>query len=390
MRIAEICTNAMSGSVGKIAKELSDELITSGHECRLYYSRGNECDKPYAVRFGRKSSVYQHVLSARLFDSDGLHSKHDTDRLISCLTKFNPDIVHLHCLHGYYLDYRRLFEYLKNSGKKVVWTMHDCWAYTGHCAFYDFVKCEKWKNRCNHCPQKKEYPKSVLFDHSKRNFKWKKASFTSLTENAMSIVTPSEWLSNEIDKSFLAKYNRQVINNDVNYDIFRINLDSKIEKRVLGVANIWDRRKGLEDFIELRKVIPKEYEILIIGASPEQCEILKNSEICAIERTTNQEELARFYQTSTILFNPTYEDNYPTVNVEALACGLPVVTYHTGGSPEMIRKIGIGKVINTKDYDALINYLPEAYERKVQEGPIMVGQMVNKYIELFQKILSKD
>ncbi len=389
MRIAQICTNAMSGSVGKIARSLSESLNANGNECVVCYARGKDYSNDSSFRFGSKQSIYWNVLNARLFDSDGLHSKGATKDLIEYLDNFSPDIIHIHCLHGYYLNYQILFKYLKDSKKKVVWTMHDCWAYTGHCAFYDFVECSKWKVNCEKCPQKGSYPKSLLLDCSKRNFETKKDAFTSLSVDDLKIVTPSHWLKAEIKKSFLSKYSITVINNDVDWRAFYMDNDVTIEKRILGVANIWDRRKGLSDFIELSKVIPDEYKILIVGASDEQIKLLSRHKIDAIGRTSNIEELANLYRTSTILFNPTYEDNYPTVNVEAISCGLPVVTYKTGGSPEIIEKTGMGRIVEKKDYSAVIDYLDEAYLRSANERPMIKNHMVEQYLSVYNEMIGR-
>lgn len=389
MRIAQICTNAMSGSVGKIARNLSESLVANGHECIVCYARGKEYSSDSSFRFGSKQSIYWHVLNARLFDSDGFHSKGATKDLIKYLESLNPDIIHIHCLHGYYLNYQMLFKYFKDSKKKVVWTMHDCWAYTGHCAFYDFVECSKWKVNCEQCPQKGSYPKSLLLDCSKRNFETKKDAFTSLSVDDLKIVTPSRWLKNEIKKSFLSKYPITVINNDVDLRAFYIDKDVTIEKKILGVANIWDRRKGLNDFIELSKVIPDEYKILIVGASEDQIKKLAEYGIDAIGRTSNIEELANLYRTSTILLNPTYEDNYPTVNVEAISCGLPVVTYKTGGSPEIVENTGMGRIVEKKDFVAVVGYLDEAYKRALDKKPAIENKMVAQYLALYEELIGR-
>ena len=195
MKIAQICTNAMSGSVGKIARDLSLSLIARGHESVVCYSRGKDYNN-HAFKFGNKLEIYNHALLARLFDSDGLYSKKATGDLIEFLKQYKPDIVHLHCLHGYYLNYPMLFKYLKN--KLTVWTMHDCWAYTGHCAFYDFEGCNKWVEGCNNCPQKGAYPKSIVLDGSKRNYEIKKKIFNTIPKKNIKIVTPSAWLKNEL------------------------------------------------------------------------------------------------------------------------------------------------------------------------------------------------
>ncbi len=384
MKIAQICTNAMSGSVGKIARTLSLSLQNKNQESVLCFSRGKDYTD-HSYRFGNSYEIYLHALLTRLFDCDGLHSTRATKDLINYLNEFKPDIIHLHCLHGYYVNYPMLFEFLKD--KKVVWTMHDCWAFTGHCANYDYIGCKKWIKECKNCPQKHAYPKSVFLDKSNRNFELKKKIFSSLPISNLQIVTPSIWLKRELEKSFLSKYNISVINNDIDYSIFNTDIQGKIRKTILGVANIWNRQKGLYDFIELSKYIPKDYKILIVGASEKQIKELKKYRIKAITRTADQIELAKLYRTSTILFNPTYEDNYPTVNIEAIACGLPVVTYDTGGSPEIVKKTGMGKIIKKKDYYEVIKYLDDAYNRDSKEKISINPRMVDEYISLYERML---
>lgn len=387
MKIAQICTNAMSGSVGKIARDISNTLLSRGHECVICYARGKNYANDHAYRFESALSVYSHIIKARLFDSDGLHSKKATKDLISFLEKYKPDIVHLHCLHGYYINYPMLFEYLKKNQIKIVWTMHDCWAFTGHCSYFDTVRCSKWQKECRNCEQKKEYPRSIWMDRSQKNFIIKKRIFTSLDASNVEIVTPSYWLKELIQKSFLSKYSVQVINNDVDYNFFFIDSNIAIENRVLGVANIWDDRKGLPDFIALSKLLPSNFEILIVGASDRQIKMLNQYGIKAIKRTSNITELANLYRSSAILFNPTYQDNYPTVNVEAIACGLPVVTYRTGGSPEIIEKTSWGKVVEKNDYTSIIDYLKIATSRDLKNCPLLQNQMIDNYLILYKQMI---
>lgn len=387
MKVAHICTKAMNGSVGCIARNISKKIDSSGGASIICYARGSEMEGSGAFRFNNKFGVYSHALLSRVFDSDGLHSKKPTIKLIRFLEEFKPDIIHLHCLHGYYINYPLLFKYLKESKIKVVWTMHDCWAYTGHCTHYFYSNCMKWKTGCNQCPEKKEYPKSLICDKSKRNFDLKKKTFTLLPSDQMIIVTPSRWLMDEIQQSFLNKYQIKLINNDVDSNIFNSIGNVKIEKRILGVANVWTKRKGLEDFISLKKYIPSDYKILIVGATEKQIKTFSKFGIKAITRTSNQNELAELYRNSTILFNPTYEDNYPTVNLEAISCGLPVVTYRTGGSPESIELTGLGIIIQNKDYNSVVNYLDQAFNRRIEKKGVLSYNMTEKYLKLYSELI---
>jgi glycosyltransferase involved in cell wall biosynthesis len=261
--------------------------------------------------------------------------------LIEKIKEINPDIIHLHNLHGYYLNIIDLFKYLLIARKPVVWTLHDCWPMTGHCTFFDYIKCEKWMFLCSQCPQKKKYPASYFFDRSKRNYILKKELFTSI-EN-MTIVPVSNWLSNIVKQSYLSKYQIKVINNGVDTAFFggfrntlvrnKFNFDNKFI--ILGVANIWDARKGLWDFVELSKLIDSNCLIVLVGLNSKEIRNLPVN-IIGIARTENKKELAELYACADVFINPTYEDNFPTTNLEALASGTPVITYKTGGSVEAV------------------------------------------------------
>lgn len=392
MKVVQICTNVMSGSVGKIVRDLYVQLVNEGNDCLICYGRGTMPEGYQFFKFDNTMDIYSHVILARLFDSDGLHSKIATRRLISRLEEYKPDVVHIHCLHGYYINYPLLFEYLKKSKVKVVWTMHDCWAYTGHCAYYSYQKCLKWRDECSNCPQVNTYPKSLFIDNSKRNYRKKRQCFTSLEQENLTIVTPSVWLLKEMQNSFLHKYRSYVINNGISKEKFQIikklkNLGEN--KIILGVANIWDKRKGLDDFVELSKVLPKDTKIMIVGASEKQIAYLKGFGIEAIERTQSVEDLVKLYNQATVLFNPTYEDNYPTVNIEAIACGLPVVTYRTGGSPELIDNTKQGIVIKERDFSSLLAYVNKL-EKNIEDNEwheLYADYMASEYIEVYKAVI---
>ena len=262
-----------------------------------------------------------------------------TRELLRYLDEFKPDIIHFHNLHGDYVNLKMLFLYAKKNEIKVVWTFHDCWPFTGHCPYFTYVNCKKWIDKCHDCTQYKEYPKSYV-DDSKILYEKKKRVFNSLSDCV--IVTPSEWLKELVSKSFLAKYEIMVINNGIDLNKFKpsfydINIRQKynLENKfiILGVAYLWDRRKGLDRLIQISEKLDEKYQIIIVGEVSKD-ENLGN--IIHISRTANQSELAELYSAANVFINPTYEDNFPTVNIEALACGTPVLTYNTGGSPESI------------------------------------------------------
>lgn len=332
-------------STGRICTDLATALEKKGHEVRIAYGRESvpkEFEK-YAVHIGNNLDVKLHGVRARLLDKAGFGSRKVTNRFIDWVKEYNPDVIHLHNLHGYYINVEVLFNYLKNCGKKIIWTLHDCWAFTGHCAYFDYIGCEKWKTGCRECPQKKEYPESLWLDGSEKNYIIKQKLFTEIRN--LTLVTPSKWLAELVKQSYLKQYPVEVIHNGIDTSVFRptksdlrkqYNLENK--KVVLGVAANWDRRKGLNYLERLSWLLEPSYRIVVIGVTLKQKNALPENMI-GIIHTNNVQELVKWYSTADIVINPTLEDNYPTVNLEALSCGTPVITFKTGGSPESV--IGI-------------------------------------------------
>lgn len=340
MKVLQIDVVCGVGSTGRIVSDIHNYLKSNKIESCVAYGReeSKNCDK--TIKIGNKFGIYWHVFMTRFFDKHGFSSKRATLKLIEKIEEYNPDIIHLNNLHGYYLNIEILFQYLKESNKKIFWTLHDCWDFTGHCAYFDLIKCTKWKTECNRCPQLDSYPSSYFWDNSKSNYYRKKENYSGVKN--LTIITPSEWLSNLVKESFLKEYPVVVINNGIDTDIFKkreSKIRDKLEIRdkfiILGVASPWSKRKGFEDFLELSKMLEEDEIIIMVGLSKEQ--ILKlPKNIIGLEKTNSAVELSELYSTANIFFNPTYEDNYPTVNLEALSCGTPVITYNTGGSPECI------------------------------------------------------
>ena len=327
-----------NGSTGTICKNLYKAAVEEGHECCIAYGRGEAPKGFKTIKIGNKLDIYLHVLKARLFDASGFGSKQATKELIKKIDEFKPDIIHLHNIHGYYVNIEILFKYLKEHPEiKKIWTLHDCWAFTGHCPHFEYEKCEQWKNECKKCIRRNEYPKSLI-DRCNRNYWLKKSSFTNV-DNLM-LVSPSNWLMNLIKDSFFKEYPIEVINNGVDTSIFK-HTESNIKERygiknkkvILGVASVWDKKKGLDTFIELSKQLDNEYQIVLIGLNKKQIKKLPTN-IIGITRTENVQELVKWYSAADVFFNPTLEDNYPTTNLEAISCGTSVITFDTGGSPE--------------------------------------------------------
>lgn len=340
MRVLQINSVCGVGSTGRIATDIHSILEEQGHESWIAYGRGEAKNCKNAIKIGNNIDNYKHVIKTRILDRHGFASEKATKLFIEKVRELDPDVIHLHNIHGYYINIEILFRYLKEADKKVIWTLHDCWAFTGHCSHFDYIDCGKWKTGCYDCPQKNNYPSSIILDNSGKNYHEKKDLFNGVKN--MTIVTPSKWLSKLVNQSFLSGYPVQVINNGIDLNIFKP-LESefrekyKLERQliILGIANVWEKRKGLHYFLELAKRIKENESIVLVGLTEEQIKDLP-ANVIGINKTDNTQELAEIYSAANIFINPTLEDNFPTTNLEALACGTPVITFNTGGSPESI------------------------------------------------------
>lgn len=357
MNVLQINSTYQSGSTGRIVSDISEILLKNNHNSYAAYGRGTKkMVSNRIIRIGNKYDNLIHLIFSRLFDNHGFSSKKATKKFIKKIKKLDIDIIHLHNIHGYYINYEMLFKFLKEINKPVVWTLHDCWAFTGHCSYFDFVKCNKWQTECNTCPLKKEYPKSIFIDNSRNNFNFKKIIFNSLKN--LTIVTPSKWLKGLVEMSFLKKFDSKTINNGIDLQIFKptdsnFRIKHKLDHKrvVLGIANVWDKRKGLKFLIELSQKLSSKFKIVIVGLNKKQLKNLPKN-ILGFKKTNNIKELVEIYSASDIFINPTLEDNFPTTNIEALACGIPVITFNSGGSAEMLNeKCGI--VCNEKTSNCL-------------------------------------
>ena len=376
-----------NGSTGTICKNLYKAAKEAGHTCCIAYGRGNAPEGFNTIKIGNRLDIYLHVLKARLFDASGFGSKKATKDLIKQIEEFKPDVIHLHNIHGYYVNIEILFNYLKQHPEiKKIWTLHDCWTFTGHCSHYTYRKCNKWQTCCNgNCPNKKEYPKSWV-SNIKSNFNRKKDIFNNV-ENVI-LITPSKWLKKEVEKSYLKDYPIEVINNGVDTNVFKptpsnikqqYGLEDK--KVILGVSSVWNKMKGLDTFIELSRELDNQYQIVLIGLNKKQIEQLPTN-IIGISRTENVQELVKWYSAADVFFNPTLEDTYPTTNLEAIACGTPVITFNTGGSPESAFA-GEDNIIEKKD---IFNFFKNDINLEVPKSDILDFKEMNRsYLNIYSK-----
>lgn len=390
MKVLQINTVCGTGSIGRIEVDLYKMLKDQGHDCLIAYGRGTPPKDVQTIRIGNDWDIRRNGLKTRLTDREGFGSKRATEQFIEEVKNYDPDVIHLHNLHGYYINIEVLFNYLKEADKKVIWTLHDCWAFTGHCTHFDYIGCDKWKTGCEKCPQTREYPKSLLLDHSKLNYQTKKELFTKVKN--LTIVTPSHWLASLVKESFLAEHPVEVIHNGIDLEVFKPTPSNFRERYhcedktiVLGVANVWSKRKGLNAFVQLSKELPKNFQIVLVGLSKKQIKKLPEN-IIKIERTNSTKELAEIYTAVDVFTNPTLEDNFPTTNLESLACGTPVITYDTGGSPECIDKSS-GYVISKDNINEIIKKLISSNFIKYKMFCLKRAKEFNKRI-LFRNYLA--
>jgi putative colanic acid biosynthesis glycosyltransferase len=357
MKILQINSCVNAGSVGRHAENVGIILIENNHESYIAIGRGKRPSNSILIKVGNSLNLVVHLILSRLFDMHGLSSKNATKKLLKEISIINPDIVHLRNIHGYYLNYEILFKYLKETKRNVVWTFHDCWPITGHCSHFERIDCWRWQTECFSCPNIKSYPKSFVVDNSKRNYYLKKKHFTSLDK--LHIITPSDWLTNHVKNSYFKNFSVQTIHNGIDLKVFnksdtselRVKLKLGDNKVILGVANVWTKYKGFDDILELSKLLPINNKIILIGMKMEQIKLLPKN-IIGITHTESIQELSQYYSLADVFINPTYSDNFPTTNLESIACGTPVITYNTGGSPEAIdNKTGL--IIEKGDINGL-------------------------------------
>ena len=393
MKIVQINTTCGVGSTGKICTGISQLLTENFIENYILYSNMTNGYK-LGIPCSNAQYIKTQAIKSKLFGGYGFYSKQATQKIIKELERIQPDIIHIHNIHGHDCNIELLFKYFKEKRIKLIWTFHDCWAFTGYCTYFTVSNCNKWQNNCYRCIQKNQY--SWIFDKSEKLFDKKKILFSGLD---LTIVTPSNWLADIVKKSFLKDYPIKVIHNGIDTCLFKpypsdfrdkYNIDNK--KIILGVSFEWSNRKGLDVFEYLATKISDDYQIVLVGTNNK----IKNNisdKIIAINYTKNQKELAEIYASANVFVNPTREDNFPTVNIEALACGTPVLTFKTGGSPEMLDKT-CGSVVECDDIDALEEeiiricsdkpYSKEACINKAREFD--KNERFKEYLKLYERI----
>lgn len=388
MILLQINATANWGSTGKIAEQIGLRAMAHGWDSYIAYGRMMNPSRSKLIKIGSASDNYIHYAHDRLLDMEGLSSKSATRDLVHKISEIRPDIVQLHNIHDHFLNYQILFEYLNSTNIPVVWTFHDCWAFTGHCYHFIQENCTRWQEECHNCIKRNK-----LVDRSSENFLLKKRLFGS--NNNLTIIPCSEWMGNFVKKSFLKDKHIEVIHNGIDTSLFHPLKDisktlvSPKPFRIIAVSNIWLPYKGEQDIYKLRELLPQsDFEIIMVGLSTDQIKRLPSG-IRGIQRTQNMQELVKLYSAA----NPTYADTFPTVNLEALACGTPVITYKTGGSPEAIdKKTGVvveqGNISGLADAIKNMKVAPLSAKdcRRRAEMYFDKNKCYERYVELYDEL----
>lgn len=396
MKILQINTIYPNGSTGKIAQGISKICKEQNIECFIAYRYKEKENYDNTVCISSYLDCHAHNRIARYTFKTAGYSYFKTLKFLKWVKKENFDVLHLHNIHGNFINLKLLFKFIKENNIKTIWTLHDCWSFTGYCPHFDMVKCEKWKVNCINCEHFKS--KFKIFNKQiTKNYKNKKEWITGAQD--MTLITPSKWLANLTRQSFLKEYPVKVINNGIDLNIFKptdsdfkekYNLSSK--KIVLAVAFGWGERKGLDVIVELSKTLPNNYQIVLVGASSGIEKFLPNNVLCIL-KTESQAELAKIYSSADVFINPTREDTFPTVNIEAIACGTPVITFNTGGSPEIIDET-CGIVVSKNDVEGMKTAIINVCENKPFSKEDCVTRAKNydmndkfkEYVKLYEDI----
>lgn len=403
MKILQINTTVNTGSTGRITEDIGKVFISGGHESFIAFGRGDRPSQSVKIKVGTRLDIIKHGIKTIFLDQHGFGSKDATQKLVNEIDSITPDIIGLHNLHGYYLNIEVLFKYISYKNIPVVWTLFDCWSFTGHCSYFDDINCERWISGCFSCPKKNSYPGSYVVDNSLDNYKRKKEIFNSIPN--LSIVVHSNWLAGMVRKSFLGGFPVTVIRSGIDLSVFKpvisdIREKNNINKQnvILGCANIWDKRKGLFDFIKLSEMLDTNQVIVLVGLTKKQISMLPAG-IIGIGRTENIQELASLYSTADVFVNPTWQDNFPTTNLEALACGTPVITYRTGGSPEAVSAetgfvVDKGDIYGIRDAIKKIEINGRSFYknscRKRAEELFNKDDRFQEYLHLYENLLNRN
>lgn len=393
-----------NGSTGRIMEQIQKKATESGYKAISFYGRGNPSNKE-CIKIDTQIEILWHVLIARLLNLQGHGSIFATYRMIKKIKKIQPDIIHLHNLHGYYINLKMLFKFLKKQNIPIIWTLHDCWAFTGHCAYYTANNCEKWKSLCDNCKYKNMYPEAYFFgNRAKKEYLLKKKLISEIKN--LTITVPSHWLKGQVNNSYLKERQTEVVHNCIETNVFKpieytdikkkynIDLNKKI---ILGVAAQWGKNKGIEYFKELSEIIDNEKEVIVmVGLTDKQIQAMPEN-IIGINRTENIEELVNIYSMADVFFNPSIQETFSMVTIEAIACGTPCLVMDSTATPELVNE-NIGRILKKQEFSDMKKIYKEIQEmiKKGKNTNACVEQAqkydienYQKYINLYKNIISK-
>lgn len=403
MKLLQINVDANNGSNGSIAQELGKEALRRGWESYIAYGRRSVPSESTLIRIGNDLDVTIHGIQSRLFDNHGLASKSATRQFLKSVDEIRPNLIHLHNIHGYYLNYKLLFEYFKEKNIPIVWTFHDCWPFTGHCGYFESVQCEKWKTGCHSCELRKFYPKSLFLDCSSRNFRLKKSLFTSI--NSLHITTVSKWLMSKVRDSFFRDYPISTVYNFVNEKIFspnveRINrcdygLDDR--KILIGAAANWVPSKGIPDFNALSDSLSDKYQIVMVGVTEEVKNQISSNVHC-LSRVESPQKLAALYAEADILLNLSRQETFGMTTLEAMACGTPGISYNNTACPEVLSN-DTGVIVptgNIKAVEEAIELIEKKGKNSFKDNCVArantifsKNNIISQYFDVYDKALSE-
>ncbi len=402
MRLFQINTTGNWGSTGRIAEQLGQTVIADGWKSVIACARNIRQSSSDIYKICGMKTVYANVLWQRIFDCDSPFSIIATRKLISEIQKQDPDVIHLHNLHGYYLNANLLLDFLAEYNKPVVWTLHDCWILTGHCCHFLLADCQKWQRQCGRCPQKKVYPSSYVFDNSAKNHKEKIQRILAIKK--LHFVAISDWIKSLISQSPLKCVPTTTIRNGVDLAVFKPMSDFPVEKYGIGakkvvlfVSSVWSKEKGFDFIPKIANALGPEFDCVVVGASDAQIKSLSKYGVYAIKRTENTQELAKLYSYASVVANPTLQEGLSMVNIEAICCGTPVITFDSGGTRETIVNEKNGAVVACGDVSAMVEKIKEYaskdkkyfYEDYIESAKTHFDKNIawNKYLELYNALI---
>ena len=400
MRVCIINTGD-NGSTGGICESLCEHLINNGDEALFIVKK---ITKPCSYKencFSGKTDDLLNKISIKLSGNDCFKNKKNTDKAIRYLKEFNPEIVHIHNVHSYFLNIETIINYCFFNGIKIIWTLHDCWPFTGRCAHFDYNNCNKWVQGCHDCRFRLEYPSALLFDESKKMFKSKKQLFT---QKNIYFVVPSLWLKNQFKRSFLSEEKVLIINNGIKERSPVLKNEIELKKQQLGITEYekivfsaaypWSKQKGLEYIYKVSEVLKNERIIFIIGGLSKK--VVKKNNIITLPKISSRKDMDLLYSLSDVFFNPTLQETSSLVNIEALLNGTPVVTFNTGGAPEIVTET-TGIVVDKGDVSqsalALLSISKDSIkieECKKRAAVFSNKKMLDSYYKLYLSLLNNS